>query len=357
MNFSKKLLVLLTAVAVLFSFAACSTKPADNIVAKNGELNVPAGVYIANVMAAYTEAQSIWKEENPEATEMRNIIKEQILGMSAEQWINNNAQEKFKTFLMIETLFEKYGLELSEASLAEADQWMSYIWMSAEETYTMNGVSEESMRLVVLNSIKENYIFDYEYGVDGINDVEDIAKEYYNENYERVVYLMLPKTAADAEGYTAEAEAEKLALIADAKAAVLAGDNVDAVAYAFHLAQGNVTAEDTLAEGSFDSVLDMTAISESDFSLFAAAIKQAEIGTPNVFEDDNYYYFFYKKPLEVEYDTNTYLANRSDIVYDLKWEEFTGNLLTRAETELADWTIDSNLYSSFTAKKVKLILM
>lgn len=357
LNFSKKLLVLLTAACVLFSFAACSTKPADNTVAQNGQLTVPAGVYIANVMGAYTEAQSIWKEENPEATEMRNIVKEKILGMSAEEWINNKAQEKFKTYLMIETLFAKYGMELSEASIAEADQWMSYIWMNAEETYTLNGVSEESMRLIILNSIKENYVFDYEYSAEGMNDVEALAKEYYNTNYERVVYLMLPKVKADAEGYSAEDEAQKLSLMQDAKTAVEAGDDVDGVAYAFHLAQGNITAEDTLADGSFDSVLNMITISQSEFSLFAEAVKQAEVDSANVFEDENYYYFFYKKPLEVEYDADTYLANRADIVYELKWEEFSENLLTRAETELADWTIDSNLYSKYNAKKIKMILM
>ena len=72
--------------------------------------------------------------------------------MTAEEWIQNKAEQYCKTFVAIEKEFDALGLTLTGEQLAAADANAASSMNYYGDYFTSAGIGEETVKAVVLNS-------------------------------------------------------------------------------------------------------------------------------------------------------------------------------------------------------------
>ena len=197
MKNNKKLTAVITAVSLAATMSACSAPAIGagtaNAVTIDG-YDVPAGVFIFYTLSAYNDAASIVAKngENTSPT-TKEVEKAHIDNLEAAEWIQNKATDYCKNFVAIEKEFEKIGGTLSAEDLDEVKNGISTY--SSYSIYSDNGIGEESIRKILENESKSQYIFDYYYGFEGEKGVsEDELKDYFDENFARVKYVDISVT-------------------------------------------------------------------------------------------------------------------------------------------------------------------
>ena len=88
MNFLKKCAAVLLTGAMVLSMSACSSD--TDWIMRKGELEMPAGVYINNLLQSYYQASTL--VENTE----EDVFKQQVEGTDAKEWIQQKALDETK---------------------------------------------------------------------------------------------------------------------------------------------------------------------------------------------------------------------------------------------------------------------
>ena len=203
--------------AAALSFALATTMAGCNapgaITFGNGTKNaltvdgydVPAGVFINNEISAYRSAMYTVALTNGSLPTFDDMKDAKIDDMDAEDWIQDQATDTCKLFVAIEKEFDKINGELTQE---EKDEIKAYLkTVSDNELFSNNGISEESMRLTVENSYKQDYLFNHYFGIGGeMGCTEEELKDYFEENTARVKYVSVKMTDADGEALSEDAK-------------------------------------------------------------------------------------------------------------------------------------------------------
>lgn len=199
---SKSILTLLCG-AMIAAAAGCGNATAYplNI---DGE-DVRAGIYIMNQQSAISEAQAKLKEEQPDldtTAEDFDFKKQIIEGISAEEWVKNKTFELCRNYVASNKLFEEKGLSLTAEELSEIKSQSNSLWteenMYAQYIYGVDivgeyyegiGVSQQSYSDVLTNDYKNEALFEYFYGAEGVEKPDDaevdakLLEKYFAVNY------------------------------------------------------------------------------------------------------------------------------------------------------------------------------
>ena len=188
-------------------------------------MQIPNGIYIYDLqLTAYNEASSKIKEEKGDSlgTAEVTVFTETIDGKPASAWLKDYALERVKRYVAIETLFDEYGLTLSDDDnnsindyIKSLDTDLGYYaqYYGIEEStfgehFENMGISKDTLRKITENSYKESAVFLHNYDKDGLTPVsEDEINSYATENYAAVKLLKV--TFTDHQGLSLKDDADK----------------------------------------------------------------------------------------------------------------------------------------------------
>ena len=344
MKLSNKLTALVLAACCVAPLAGCQSEDTTWI-AKFGDTTVPAGVHLSHLVTAYSSA--VQQTGNSE-----DVLKEEIDGVSASQWISDLALDYTREYIAAEQKFDELGLTISQEDQDTAAYMVEYQWSYLEDLYTENGVAKSSLELSFLNSVKKNNIFKSFYYEGGSKEVpqEELTK-YYNENYIRTQYIAFSKKDST---NTALLEGEALEEVKNEAQSyydrAVAGENFAQLLYDYRVSKASegTTVDPLESDDQYDQIASRTASGYPE--TYLTTMFEAQVGTPLFFEDDDYYFVALRKDLMG--DGEDFTSRKGEIISALRSDEFTETLSGWAD-ELEGVTWNQAALDRYTPDKVK----
>ena len=161
---------------------------------------VPAGLFIYYTLQGYSEASAqVQQQKTDGSTPTPDDVKAaQIESSDATEWIQDKATEYCRDFVNVQREFDAINGELTADEKDEAKQMAEYYYNS-DTRLKDNGVSLDTLELMVLNSYKQEAVFKHYYGFGSEKGCsEDELKDYFDDNFARVKYISI--SLLDAEG-------------------------------------------------------------------------------------------------------------------------------------------------------------
>lgn len=213
MNLFRKAAAAALAVCTVLSCTGCGEKTA-NVMQVSGS-DVRAGIYLYYATSAFGEAINVLRDggekfENATVSEdyKKILAKSDIDGVTAETWIQNKAAEHCETFMAIEKEFESLGLSLTGEQLAAADSSAASSMAYYGDFFKSEGIGEQSVKDIVLNSYKQQAVWEAYYGEGGKENIqEQELYDNYKDNHFRIKYIEMP--LKDGEGNLLKADGKE----------------------------------------------------------------------------------------------------------------------------------------------------
>lgn len=309
-------------------------------------MRMPAGVYINNVIGAYTEAvSSLSSNANPD-----NLWKNTVDGTDIHVWIGSRTQQNVRSYFAVEKKFEEMGLTMDDATRSEAEATAEMQWSYYQSLYEDNGISWESFRTSIVNSYKSNMIFEAIYGEGGSEEVseQDLLKTF-NDEYASIDAIFFTLTA-NSEGTAATQESIDAAAVKaeDYRVRLLNGENIGKLAKEYSDEQAAAAGEEVTDEAVSTSALIPYEGSGYPDS-FISAIKSAPKGIPTVVSEDTYVCLVVVN--DVTIDSDEFLENEAYVLYQMKQEEYEARVIEWAN--VLDVTFNEDAVKRYDIKKLK----
>lgn len=341
----KKFTGLLLCAALALSMAACKFTTPAVVMTVEGE-DIPAGLYLMYQYQAYSSAKSKLEDKSAK------VLKSEIEGVKAEEWIHNETVASAKRYVWVEKAFAEAGLTFTEEEQASIDSQLDAIWANNEALLAANGIGRENYRRFYECEAKyEKLLAEYQDGEsDKITDAE--AKKYMDETYSRIQTLVLPTTDADSAALPDEKLEELNALAAQLADDLNAGGSMDELGpetleKAFEIC-GREYAEDTAL--SYMSKSFLTAESTSYSEEFVQGVVAAEVGAAGVY--DGYSVpMIYQKIANYE-DNDDFTANyKTTILSEITSAAFSDKV--EEETAAYAVTEDASAVKTYSPSKIR----
>lgn len=341
----KKFTGLLLCAALALSMAACKFTTPAVVMTVEGE-DIPAGLYLMYQYQAYSSAKSKLEDKSAK------VLKSEIEGVKAEEWIHNETVASAKRYVWVEKAFAEAGLTFTEEEQASIDSQLDAIWANNEALLAANGIGRENYRRFYECEAKyEKLLAEYQDGEsDKITDAE--AKKYMDETYSRIQTLVLPTTDADSAALPGEKLEELNVLAAQLADDLNAGGSMDELGpetleKAFEIC-GREYAEDTTS--SYMSKSFLTAESTSYSEEFVQGVVAAEVGAAGVY--DGYSVpMIYQKIANYE-DNDDFTANyKTTILSEITSAAFSDKV--EEETAAYAVTEDVSAVKTYSPSKIR----
>ena len=204
----KKAIAALLVTTTLLTTSACSSS--DNKWSfKDEKEQLKIGVYIYNLVEAYSSANSLVEDSS------KSVFEQQIDGISASDWMLKEAENNCKKMLLIDDLMRKNNLTLTDEEKASIESSANYYWAYLKSSYEDLGVSKESyVEAAFTYTTKYNKVFYNKYDESVVSQAE--IEKFFKENYVDYSYFSIPLTTTDSDGETkdlSDAEIEKIKLL------------------------------------------------------------------------------------------------------------------------------------------------
>lgn len=341
----KKFIGLLLCAAMALSMAACKFTTPAVVMTVEGE-DIPAGLYLMYQYQAYSSAKS--KLEDTSA----KVLKSEIEGVKAEEWIHNETVASAKRYIWVEKAFAEAGLSFTKEEQASIDGQIESVWANNEDLLAANGIGQESYRRFYECEAKyQKLLTEYqESESDKITDAE--AKKYMDRTYSRIQTLVLPTTDADSAALSDEKLEELNALGSRLADDLNAGGSMDELGLktlenAFEIC-GREYDENTASSYMTKSFL--TAESTGYSEAFVQEVVAAEIGAAGVY--DGYSVpMIYQKIANYE-DNDDFTVNfKMTILSEITSADFSD----KVEEESAAYVVteDASAVETYSASKIK----
>ena len=199
MSLKKKVAAFVTAAVMTASMAGCADT--SYVLTADGD-NINAGIYIDYMFSAMNQQIYIWQYSG--VTE--NFFDQKVGDQDFADYLTTTAMDNTKKYAAVEKMFKESGLKVSAEDMKSINNDISDSWENGHEMYEKEGISKDSLKKVLVNSKKEEMLFDYYYGTDGKEAVsKDVLKKYMDENYLRFKSITINKSTAEDDA-TKEAE-------------------------------------------------------------------------------------------------------------------------------------------------------
>ncbi len=212
--FKKKIAAISCAGAMAVGLAGCADM--SKIMTVDGK-GINAGVYIDYMLNEYT-MQSYYAQYFQSSDDETEFLKKEYSdGETYSEHFKNTALEQTIRGVAADKLFADEGLELSDDDKAEIEDSVSSMFdQFGDEYLELQGISEESVKIVYTYEKQKELLFDHFYDEGGTKAVsDDDIKSYMSDNYLRYKMITISKTPTSTSGDEATDEEKKEA---DAKA-------------------------------------------------------------------------------------------------------------------------------------------
>lgn len=303
---------------------------------------MPAGVYINQVLSAYSEGMG--KVDN---TEQTNLWKNTIDGEDFTSWVRTRTQENVYEYFAAEKKFDEMGLSFDEFSQAQITYAVESQWSYYQSIYEENGISKDSFQKSIENTYKRSELFNAIYGKDGSEAVpQEELLANFNQEYINLDQITL--STMDETGETALPKEEIEKLMEKAKGyqkRIEEGESIQTIAEEYQKEQ-----QDSSETVNVNTNLTMQREGSNYSATFQENIKSASPGKPIVFEDDKSICLAIVN--EVTTESQIFLQNESYLLSEIKSDEFEDRLIQWGK-EL-NVTFNSAAVSRYDAKKLKI---
>ena len=356
--------------AIAFSLCACGNNiagPDTTYGAIIDGYKVPAGVFIAMQMNSYydaayytdpadesaetetTTASTDTTSSETAATTTTAFTDKVIEDKPVREWINDQATKSMQEFVAIEHKFDELGLSFQDNEKEKTRIYLDSIWEYYGQNYEDAGISEDSQLLIMLNSTKKNMIFDYYYAQGGQNEISEAdIKTYLEENNKRINYIKME--LKDGEGNLLKSEGKenirKMAM--EYIDRINTGEDFAAVSKEYSDYYDKLVADAAAAESTdgtaetasepvssyTDNEMVISADSISPSQKVVEEALKADVGAVFFIEEDEAYYIV--KVLDLYADENYYSDNESYVRHQLKDEEFDKTIESWTESQTVE---------------------
>lgn len=331
MKFFKRIIAAAVVICTMVSLTACK----DTTWAyKYGDYTVNAGLYIANTITAFSQAQT-HADVNPE---VKDPLKQTLDGKPAKQWIIDRAKELCDEYIAVEKEFDKMGLTLSDEDKSVIDNKTKVGYDALGYIYDKNGVGIESYRKIVTSGQKKDIIFDKYYAKGGSEEVpNDDLLVYFEDNFALVnSFTVELETGTELteeqkeKNKELEAKAEEYVELINSKKKTF-NEVMDMYV---HYLDGD-THDDSDAEDVIKKDEETTTLVKKDSTVpsekaVKAIFDDMEVdGDAIVIPDDKALYVTVR--YDVTKDETKYDEMREAVLYEVKGEEFLEKIKTWAE--------------------------
>lgn len=342
MNIKTKIASAAMAAVMAVGFTACSQN--YTWVAKSGDLEIAPGVYMANLLGAYSNALTLVSDTE------KDVLEQTIEDKNASDWITEQAKISTAQYFAVEQKFDEYSLVLNSDDLSTISQQTEYYWQYLSSLYEDNGISQDSLNLINTNVYKTSLLFDALYGEGGEKEVsDDELKQAYLNDYVKTTFYALSLTDSSGELLSEEDQAAVRERIQNIYDKANAGD--DFYDLILEDEKSDLGEDDTVHEHTgveHDAIIykeDATSFPEGFYDI----IKAINTDSYDMFEIDNY--VVVAKRLALDTESEEFENSKASILSNLKGDEFMelieqwGN-----ETEV---TYNEDALKVFTPSKVK----
>ena len=181
----KWLSMVLVAVLSISLFASCKEEY-KTVMTINGE-ELPAGIYLICQLSAYSEATTLVEDAE------EDVLKQEIEGMPALDWIYEKTLEKARQFIYVEQAFAELELEFTEEELAQYAAEMELSWSTYGYIYERNGIGYEAFEAFAYNTYKQTKLYDALMADEEWEVTDEEALAYLSETYVRARMVMFYK--------------------------------------------------------------------------------------------------------------------------------------------------------------------
>lgn len=335
MKYFKRLAAGALAAALLLS--ACSGAD-TSWTFRSGDTQISPGLYILYEVDAFSEAEYKIAEnvENYAGMKSSELLKQQVEGKLATDWIKEKAVDSVKTYIAVKDRFESMGLSLSDSEIAAIDSNLGTIKMSSGDFYTKNGIAESSLRDFYMGYARENGLFLTLYGEGGEFGVTpDELGKYFADNYAMVDILLMYKPSSVPEGETRTLEqlADEERAQAEAYLERLKnGEEIEELVYEWQLSQ--VTDEQKAEvlkpeKGQLSMVFSEAGRVNYGDKLTDAAL-QSNVGDIRMVEEDDFLIIFKKS--DIREDGEVFDSYKSTVLQEMKFDEYEAKIKEWADS-------------------------
>lgn len=361
--------------AMALSLGACGNNiagPDTTYAAVIDGYKIPAGVFISMQMNAYYDA-AYYTEPVDENAETEAVTTEAVQTETSEteattttaftdkviedkpvrDWINDNATKEMQEFVAVENKFDELGLSFEENEKEKTRIYLDSIWEYYGANYEDAGISEDSQLLIMLNSTKRNKIFDYFYAEGGQDEIPEAdIKSYLEANNKRINYIKMELKDGEGNLLKSEGKEEIRKMAMDYIDRINTGEDFETVSREYSDYYDKLVADAAAAESTDgepaeieSSYTDNETVIAKDSAFPSETVVEkvfeSELGKVLFIEEDEAYYIV--KVLDLYADENYYSDNASTARHELKDDEF--------DQKLDAWTADQNVELNEAAYK------
>lgn len=182
----------------ILAVSGCSNN--TNWVYRFSNAEITAGMYIGYSIEACQEAYS-----NDEIDTSVALLEQTIDGTPVLDWVKAQTENSCKRHLVAEQLFDDYQLSFTDEEMETIDYLTEYYWSFYQSSYEAEGCGYESFYKIILNTYKENKVFEYMYSEDGPTPVNSAEmRKAFDDEYTNMKYFSISLT--DEEGNVLEGD-------------------------------------------------------------------------------------------------------------------------------------------------------
>ena len=347
-----RLMAMLLCLTMLFS--GCTIGSDTSWVYRQGDVVMPAGVYLTCQISAISDAYAIHGDS---AISTAELFKQTIEGEPATQWVEKRTASYAKRYFLVEQRFNDMGLVYDEILAATAEYTVESTWAQFSPTYTKNDIAKASLAKAIENSTKLQEIFSAIYGEGGERAVsEDVLIEEYQKTYLNVNAFSIPKFASvpeTTEKTIDELNAEMKVLADTSLARLESGDKIETLAFEVEKAQAEIFGDDPATveiypEGSLHIFIPAAYSAYYEPELLEA-IAATENDAYAMIETEFAFYVFKKLDATADGGFDYY---RETVLFDLKMDEFSNELLAEADALSVD--VNSAAVRTYKPSKIDM---
>ena len=194
----KKLLALVCALALTFSFAGCTISTPDTV-GSIGDFEITSGMYLLAQYGAYQQAAQLAGSDQ-DASDVKAFLKETITTDSdsgetavVSDYVAQQTQQTLETLAAVDARFKALGGELTDEQIATADRYAQQMMDQYGDTYAANGIGLETIKAYERLQVEHTALLDMVYGPDGETPVEDDElTSHLDDSMYEICYISIP---------------------------------------------------------------------------------------------------------------------------------------------------------------------
>ena len=194
----KKLLALVCALALTFSFAGCTISTPDTV-GSIGDFEITSGMYLLAQYGAYQQAAQLAGSDQ-DASDVKAFLKETITTDSdsgetavVSDYVAQQTQQTLETLAAVDARFKALGGELTDEQIATADRYAQQMMDQYGDTYTANGIGLDTLKAFERIQLKHTLLLTLVDGPDGESPVDDSdLTEHLDSQMYELAYVNIP---------------------------------------------------------------------------------------------------------------------------------------------------------------------